>query len=118
MCGLERFIGFVKAGKLCEEIFDEELDAVAEAQTGGVNVVVGARPHFASQALVNRAARRSRPCGIDPSRKNRSSPSPGRKRKTGPLCSSQLHKGPALYCLAAIPNGRKGRFRSLGEVSL
>jgi len=47
MCGLERFIGFVKAGKLRDEIFDEEFDAVAEAQTGGVNDVVGARPHFA-----------------------------------------------------------------------
>jgi hypothetical protein len=44
--------------------------------------------------------------------------SPGRKRKTGPLCSSQPHKGPALYCLAAIPNGCKGHFRSFGEVSL
>jgi hypothetical protein len=35
MCGLECFIGFVKAGKLRDEIFDEEFDAVAEAQTGG-----------------------------------------------------------------------------------
>jgi hypothetical protein len=114
MCGLEPFIGFVKAGKLREEIFDEELDAVAEAQTGGVNVVVGARPHFADQALVNRAARSSRPCGIDPSRKSRSCPFAGAETKTGPLCSSQPHKGPALYNLAAIQKGRKGHFRSLG----
>jgi len=67
MCGLKRFIGLVKAGKLRDEIFDEEFDAVAEAQTGGVSDVVGARPHFADQALVNRAARASRPCGVDPS---------------------------------------------------
>jgi hypothetical protein len=26
----------------------------------------GARPHFADQALVNRATKASRPCGIDP----------------------------------------------------
>src|SRR6476620_5899334 len=51
---------------------------------------------FADQALVNRAARASRPCGIDPSRKGRSCPSSEQKRKTGPLCSSHLHKGPAL----------------------
>ena len=42
----------------------------------------------------------------------------GQKRKTGPLCSSHLHKGPALSYLAAIPNGSKGHFRSFGEVSL
>jgi hypothetical protein len=42
----------------------------------------------------------------------------GQKRKTGPLCSSHLHKGPALSYLAAIPNGCKGHFRSFGEVSL
>jgi hypothetical protein len=36
---------------------------------------------FADQALVNRAARASRPCGIDPSRKGRSCPSSGQKRK-------------------------------------
>ena len=42
----------------------------------------------------------------------------GQKRKTGPLCSSHLHKGPALSYLAAIPNGCKGYFRSFGEVSL
>jgi hypothetical protein len=71
-----------------------------------------------SVALVNRAARASRPCGIDPSRKSKSCPSPGQKRKTGPLCSSQLHKGPTLSYLAAIPNGCKGRFISFGEVSL
>jgi hypothetical protein len=41
----------------------------------------------------------------------------GQKRKTGPLCSSYLHKGPALSYLAAIPNGGKGHFRSFGEVS-
>jgi hypothetical protein len=29
-----------------------------------------------------------------------------------------LHKGPALSCLAAIPNGCKGYFRSFGEASL
>src|SRR5260221_6592646 len=46
-----------------------------------VDDVVGACPHFADQALVNRAARASRPCGIDPSRKSRSCPSPGQKRK-------------------------------------
>jgi hypothetical protein len=40
------------------------------------------------------------------------------KRKTGPLCSSQLPKGPALQCLAAISNGCKGHLRSFGEVSL
>jgi len=61
MCGLERFIGFVEAAKLRDEIFDDEFDAVAEAQTSGVNDVVGARPRFADQALVNRAARASRP---------------------------------------------------------
>src|SRR5665647_2575634 len=72
---------------------------------------------FADQALVNRAARASRPCGIDPSRKSRSCP-PRQKRKTGPLCSSHLHKGPALSCLAAIPNGCKGHFRSFGEAPL
>ena len=63
---------------------------------------------------MNRAARASRPCGIDPSRKSRSCP-PGQKRKTGPLCSSQLHKGPALSYLAAILNGCKGRFISFGR---
>ena len=52
--------------------------------------------------------------GIDPSRKSRSCP-PGQKRKTGPLCSSHLHKGPALSYLAAIPNGCKGRFGSFGR---
>jgi hypothetical protein len=62
--------------------------------------IVGASA-FADQALVNRAARASRPCGIDPSRKSRSCPSSGQKRKTGPLCSSHLHKGPALSYLAA-----------------
>lgn len=81
VCGLERFIGFVKAGKLRDDIFDEEFDAVAEAKMGGVKDVVGARPHFADQALANRAARASRPCGIDPLRKSRSCRSPGRKRK-------------------------------------
>ena len=45
-------------------------------------------------------------------------PLAGRKRKTGPLCSSQLHKGPALQCLAAIPNTCKGYLRSFGEVWL
>jgi hypothetical protein len=50
-------------------------------------------------------------------RKSRSGPSPGQKRKTGPLCSSYLHKGPISY-LAAIPDGCKGHFRSFGEVSL
>src|SRR6266700_4014100 len=53
-------------------------------------------PHFADQALVNRAANASRPRVIDPLRKSRSCPSPGRKRKAGPLCSSQLHKGPDI----------------------
>jgi 3-oxoadipate enol-lactonase len=43
--------------------------------------IVGASA-FADQALVNRAARASRPCGIDPSRKCRSYP-PGQKQKTG-----------------------------------
>ena len=66
------------------------------------------------QALVSRAARASRPCGIDPSRKSGSCP-PGQKRKTGPLCSSQLHKGPALSYLAAILNDCKGRFISFGR---
>ena len=56
----------------------------------------------------------SRPCGFDPSRKSTSCPL-GQKRKTGPLCSSHLHKGPALSYLAAIPNGCKGRFRSFGR---
>lgn len=73
---------------------------------------------LADQALVNRAARASRPCGFDPSRKSRSCPSPGLKRKTGPLRSSHLPKGPALSYLAAIPNGCKGHFRSFEEVSL
>jgi hypothetical protein len=63
---------------------------------------------------VNRAARASRPRGIDPSRKSRSCP-PSQKRKTGPLCSSHLHKGPALSCLAAMPNGCKGHFISFGR---
>src|SRR5712671_3224431 len=36
-------------------------DAVTEAQTGGINDIVGARPRFADQALVNRAARALRP---------------------------------------------------------
>lgn len=40
---------------------------------------------------------------------------PGQKRKTGPLCSSHLHKGPALSYLAAILNGCKGRFISFGR---
>jgi hypothetical protein len=79
--------------------------------------IVGASA-FADQALVNRAARASRPWGIDLSRKSRSCPSPGQKRKTGPLCSSYLHKGPISSYLAAIPNGCKGHFRSFGEVSL
>jgi hypothetical protein len=39
--------GLRSAGKLRDEIFDEEFDVVAEAPTGGVNDVVGARPHFA-----------------------------------------------------------------------
>ena len=39
----------------------------------------------------------------------------GQKRKTGPLCSSHLHKGPALSCLAAILNGCKGHFISFGR---
>ena len=39
----------------------------------------------------------------------------GQKRKTGPLCSSQLHKGPALSYLAAILNGCKGSFISFGR---
>src|ERR1700722_20882617 len=29
-------------------------------------------------------------------------------RKTGPLCSSYLHKGRILFYVAAIPNGCKG----------
>jgi hypothetical protein len=40
MCVLERFFGFMQAGKLRDEIFNEEFDAVAEAQTGWVNDVV------------------------------------------------------------------------------
>jgi hypothetical protein len=39
---------------------------------------------------------------------------PGQKRKTGPLCSSYLHKGPALSCRAAKPYGCKGRLQILG----
>src|SRR5258708_27992131 len=39
----------------------------------------------------------------------------GQKRKTGPLCSSHLHKGPALSYLAALTNGCKGRFISFGR---
>ena len=59
--------------------------------------------------------RASRPCGIDPSRKSRSC-APGQNRKTGPLCSSHLQKGPASSYLAAILNGCKGRFiRSFGR---
>jgi hypothetical protein len=48
-----------------------------------------------------------------PTKRHRSFESPDhaprreRKRKTGPLCSSQLHKGPDLYCLAAIPTAPK-----------
>jgi hypothetical protein len=44
-------------------------------------------------------------------------PSPGQKRKTGPLCSNHLHKGQAYN---ASPRYRKaeGHFRSFGEVSL
>ena len=45
-------------------------------------------------------------------------PLAGQKRKTGPLCSSHLRKGPALSYLAAMPNGCKGRFISFGEISL
>ena len=41
----------------------------------------------------------------------------GAETKTGPLCSSHLHKGPALSYLAAIPNGCKG-CKSFREVSL
>jgi hypothetical protein len=36
-------------------------------------------------------------------------------RKTGPLCSTHLHKGLALSCLAAILNGYEGRFISFGR---
>ena len=42
----------------------------------------------------------------------------GAETKAGPLCSSHLHKGPALSYLAAIPNGCKGCFKSFREVSL
>ena len=45
-------------------------------------------------------------------------PLTGQKRKTGPLCISHLHKGPALSYLAARPNGCKGCFKSFREVSL
>src|SRR5437667_4386111 len=36
-------------------------------------------------------------------------------KKTGPLCSSRLRKGPALLCLATTPDGCKGPFRSFRE---
>ncbi len=45
-------------------------------------------------------------------------PLAGAETKTGPLCSSHLHKGPISSYLAAIPNGCKGHFRLFGEVSL
>ena len=66
---------------------------------------------------MNRAARASRPCATDPSQE-KIMPLVGAERKTGSLCSSHLHKGPALSYLAAIPNGCKGCFKSFREVSL
>lgn len=39
------------------------------------------------------------------------------KRKTGPLRISNLSKGPASSCLAAIRDDCKGHFRSLGVVA-
>ena len=56
---------------------------------------IRARPHFADQALVNGAARASRPYDIDPFAQEQIMLPAGGKRKTGPLCSSQLHIGPA-----------------------
>ena len=74
---------------------------------------------FADQALVNRAARASRPCGIDPSRKSRSCPSPGHKQKTGPLCRPPpAQRSGLILPLPRYSNGCKGHFRSFGEVSL
>ena len=59
----------------------------------------------------------SRPCGFDPSRKSTSCPS-GQKRKTGPLCSSHLHKGPALSCLCRDTERLQRTLRILWKVSL
>jgi hypothetical protein len=42
---------------------------------------------------------------------------PGPKRKTGPLCSSHLHRGPVLSYVAAMANGCKRHFRCFEEVS-
>jgi hypothetical protein len=67
-----------------------------------------------TRGIAGAAPDQQRPSGIDPSRKSRSCP-PRQKRKTGPLCSSHLHKGPASSYLAAMLNGCKGHFISFGR---
>jgi hypothetical protein len=42
----------------------------------------------------------------------------GEKRKTGPLCSSHLHKGPALSCLCRDTERLQRTFQILWKVSL
>jgi hypothetical protein len=42
----------------------------------------------------------------------------GQKRKTGPLCSSHLHKGPALSCLCRDTERLQRTFQILWKVSL
>jgi hypothetical protein len=42
----------------------------------------------------------------------------GQKRKTGPLCSSHLHKGPALSCLCRDTERLQKTFQILWKVSL
>jgi hypothetical protein len=71
---------------------------------------------FADWALVNRAARASRPGGIDPLRKSGSCPS-GRNEKPDLYAVASCIKVRPSY-LAAKPYDCKGLFRSLGEVSL
>ena len=78
----------------------------------------GARPHFADQALVNRAASASRPCGIDPSRKNRSCCRPGRKLKPDLYAVVSCTKVRPHSALPRYRTAAKGHFRSFGEVSL
>lgn len=63
---------------------------------------------------MNRAARASRLGVIDPLRKS-GSRSSGQKRKTGPLCSSYLNKGPISSYLAAKPYGCQRTFQIPGR---
>jgi hypothetical protein len=75
------------------------------------------RPARAGPGSLEPSRGASRPCGFDPSRESTSCPL-GQKRKTGPLCSSHLHKGPALSCLCRDTERLQRTFQILWKVSL